>query len=166
MQTRNERQVGMRAWRTRFSFLPLKEMKTRGAANGSLITGFPKAKVDSARRAWTVHRPSSCMVDQPPVARVWCFKKVSAGTKRNTWEGSQLSKQKKICYNSLFSFTNLCDMSNQWLPRAQSHRVLGCSTEVWRLHPSHPLGASQNWWVLMERSQACRDVYTFPFGKN
>lgn len=49
-------------------FLPLKEMKTRGAAIGSLLSGFPRAKPDSARRAWSVHRQSSCMVDRPPVA--------------------------------------------------------------------------------------------------
>lgn len=54
--------------REQFRFPPLKEMKTRGAASGSLLTWFPKAKPHSARRVWTVHRPSSCMVDQPPVA--------------------------------------------------------------------------------------------------
>lgn len=63
--------------------LPLKEMKTRGAAIGSLITGFPRAKLDSARRVWTVHRPSSSMVDQPPGAhKEWVFNKISAGAKR------------------------------------------------------------------------------------
>lgn len=49
-------------------FLPLKEMKTRGAASGSLRMGFPRAKPDRARRVWTVHRPSSCMFDRPPAA--------------------------------------------------------------------------------------------------
>lgn len=37
-------------------------MKTRGAASGSLISGLPRVMPDSARRAWTVHRASSCMV--------------------------------------------------------------------------------------------------------
>ena len=68
LQPRNERER-----RISLRFLPLKEMKTRGAAIGSLITGFPRAKPVSARRAWTVHRPSSCMVDQPPVAHRKCF---------------------------------------------------------------------------------------------
>lgn len=83
--------------REQFRFPPLKEMKTRGAASGSLLTWFPKAKPHSARRVWTVHRPSSCMVDQPPVApkaAFWgffvCFFK-SAGTKRNTWEEKMLT---------------------------------------------------------------------------
>lgn len=61
--------------REQFRFPPLKEMKTRGAASGSLLTWFPKAKPHSTRRVWTVHRPSSCMVDQPPVApkAAFCF---------------------------------------------------------------------------------------------
>lgn len=54
--------------RTASRFLPLKEMKTRGAASGSLRMGFPRAKPDRARRVWTVHRPSSCIFDRPPAS--------------------------------------------------------------------------------------------------
>ena len=66
-QTRNQR-AGRRR-RGGHGFLPLKEIKTRGAAIESLPAGFPRTRLDSARRVWTVHRPSSCMVDQPPGAR-------------------------------------------------------------------------------------------------
>ncbi|TNN45727.1 hypothetical protein EYF80_044078 [Liparis tanakae] len=62
---RHKRQVGIKEARMRFRFLPLKETKTRGAASGSwIINGFPRTRPDSARRACTVHRASSCMVDQ------------------------------------------------------------------------------------------------------
>lgn len=51
-------------------FLPLKEMKTRGAAIGSLLTGmFPEATLHRASKAWSVHRASSCMAATPPVTQ-------------------------------------------------------------------------------------------------
>lgn len=56
--------------RMRMRFLPLKEMKTRGAAIGSLLTGMlPEATLHRARRAWSIHRASSCMAATPPVAQ-------------------------------------------------------------------------------------------------
>ncbi len=155
----------------RFRFLPLKEMKTRGAASGSLLTGFPRAKLDSARRAWTVHRPSSCMVDQPPVAHRECVLKKSLQGQKQTHEkrrcflNSTLQKKKKSATISLLSFINLCDMSNRWLPRAPSLHVSAMQHWGVEITP-RSLRASQNWWVLMERSQAFRDVHTLPFGKN
>lgn len=55
-----------------------------------------------------------------------CFKKISAGTKTETWEEKILNStpQKKSATISLLSFINLCDLSNQRLPRAPSLRVL------------------------------------------
>lgn len=54
----------------RMGFLPLKEMKTRGAAIGSLLTGMlPEATLHRASRAWSVHRASSCMAATPPVTQ-------------------------------------------------------------------------------------------------
>lgn len=66
----------------------MKEMKTRGAASGSLVAGFPKAKLDSARRVWTVHRPASCMVDRPPVTHKECLKKQKQN-KKQTLQGQR-----------------------------------------------------------------------------
>lgn len=59
---------GSKEGRIRFWFLPLKEMKTRGAASGSLIRRFPRAELDRARRKRAVHRPAGCMVERPPAA--------------------------------------------------------------------------------------------------
>lgn len=154
-------------WRMRFRFLPLKEMKTRGAASGSLITGFPRAKVDSARRVWTVHRPSSCMVDQPPVPHKECClkkkKKSLQGQKKN-----HVRREDALSTPWIQPATTALVYQFMWRVKSlapkgpQSLRVL--VTQMWRLHP-RSRGASQNWWVWMKRSQAFRDVCTLPFGK-
>lgn len=90
--------------------------------------------------------------------------------KKQMWEGALSTwhckkKKKKPTTSSLFSFINLCDMSDDWLPGAPSLRVLATQHGGVEITP-RSLGAPQNWWVRMERSQALRDVYTLPFGKN
>lgn len=139
----------------------MKEMKTRGAANGSMISGFPRTMPDSARRAWTVHRPSSCMVDQPPAAHEErLLKKISAGTKTNRKEKmlSQLHTSATISHLLIY-VTRQINGSQGPHPSvlALQHCRCGDYTQI---------SGSFTKLVVMEASQAFRDVYTLPFGKN
>lgn len=123
--------------REQFRFPPLKEMKTRGAASGSLLTWFPKAKPHSARRVWTVHRPSSCMVDQPPVApkAAFCFVffvflnlqgQKETREKRRCWLYFTLKTKKESATVSLFFIYNFMWRVKSVSPKGPiTLRVLG-----------------------------------------
>lgn len=83
----NQRETG-EEWRMRARFLPLKEMKTRGAASGSLLNEFPRARPDSARMARTVRS----MVEQPPTATRSSSFKVSARGGEAETRGKKVSQ--------------------------------------------------------------------------
>lgn len=106
----------------------MKEMKTRGAASGSLVAGFPRAKLDSARRVWTVHRPSSCMVDRPPVTHEECLK--GNKIKNRLCGDKEKKKTPHQTQPATNTSVNLCDTSGSQGPVACEGSVMQTCTEL------------------------------------
>lgn len=106
-------------------FLPLKEMKTRGAASGSLRMGFPRVKLDRARRVWTVHRPSSCIFDRPPASQGLILSNLCGD---NRWIWVSLLNVWMRSFSLRFYGMN----HDFWLSRAPSARILVITLRYWR----------------------------------
>lgn len=134
-----------------FRFLPLKEMKTRGAASGSWRMGFPRARLDRARRVWTVHRLSRCIFDRPPAAHAGWFYQISAGT---TGDYESLSTQ---TMNMLLLFSILCDASGSLALRGPISERSGDYAKMFKSFTNKSDESV---------GEACRDELAHQSGKN